>query len=261
MRSTRARALLQLAALVMTPAAALADGTASARPDRLTFAPANWSGLFVGMQGGGARSDTGWTFPVDSYFTLEDGNRSMASQPSGGIVGGHITLNHQIGAFVIGAELALNGSFMDAQRIGPFTTLFANDRFETEIENYGLLTARLGYAIGDLLLYVDGGYAAGHVALTAVSGPPGAGVIGEINQRLNGWTAGGGAEWMLAQNVALGIQYDFVRLSGETSSTQTTGTPSTDPFIISSHDIDLHAVTARLSIKLDRPDAPAEALK
>jgi outer membrane immunogenic protein len=259
MRVLKIMALLQLG-IVALAGPSNADGE-PVETSRLSYAPAKWSGLFVGIQGGGAWADTGWTFPVDSYFTLPDGNRSMSTDPSGGVVGGHVTLNHQIGAYVIGAELALNGTFMDGVRTGPFSSLFPNDRFETEIQNYGRLTARLGYAIGDLLLYVDGGYAAGHVKLTAVSGPPGAGVIGTIDQRLDGWTAGGGVEWMVAQNVALGIQYDFVRLSGETSSTQTTGTPSNDPFIISSHDIEFHAVTGRLSIKLDTPAAPAVAVK
>ncbi len=259
MRVPGMKALLQLGALAFA-SSAVADG-APLETSRLSYVPANWSGVFVGVQGGGMWADTGWTFPIDSYFTLPDGNRSISQDATGGSVGGHIALNHQIGAFVIGAELAINGAFFDAKRTGGFTPLFPNDTFETSIEDYGTLTARLGYAHRDLLFYVDGGYAAGHVALTAVSGPPGGGVIGEVKQRLNGWTAGAGVDWMLAHNVSVGVAYDYIQLAGETTATQTTGTPSNDPFIVSTHNIDLHAVTARLSIKLDGPQPADTPLK
>ena len=97
--------------------------------------------------------------------------------------------------------------------------------------------------------------------MRAISGPPGAGVVGEIDQYLNGRIVGAGLEYMLLPGLSVGLQYDFIRLYGDTSSTQTFGTPSTDPFIIESHDIDLHAISARFSFKLDRPDQPLGPMK
>jgi outer membrane immunogenic protein len=234
---------------------ALADSPAAG----LQVMPTDWSGAYVGVQGGGGLAFTGWTFPVDSFFTLFDGNKSFNAAGSGGVMGGHVTLNHQIGSLVIGAELLVSASQVERERIGPITAVFPNDRITTRLADYGTLTARLGYAHDDLLLYASGGYAAGHVSVVAVSAAPVAGVIGQAKQRLDGWTVGGGLEWMFAPSIVLGLQYDFIRLNGETTATTTTGTPDDTPFVIHNDDVELHAVTARLSLKLDwlAPASPA----
>ena len=236
-------------ALVCCATAALADGASAPTAD-LALASTNWSGLYVGAQGGAGLADTGWTFPVDSFFTLFDGNKTFNSVASGGIMGGHVTLNHQIGSLVIGAELLVSAAEIERERTGPITQAFPTDRFTTNIDNYGTLAVRLGYAHENFLIYGLGGYAAGHISLVAVSGDPVAGVIGQVKQRLDGWTAGGGVAWMLTPAVVLGLQYDYIRLGGETTATTTTGTPDDTPFVIHNDDINLHAITARLSIKL-----------
>jgi hypothetical protein len=58
---------------------------------------------------------------------------------------------------------------------------------------------------------------------------------------------------MLAQNVVIGAAYDFLRFDGETDSIATTGTPSLDPYVFSSQQVDVNAITLRLSLKLDQP--------
>ncbi len=230
-----------------------ADGAQEA-PGPIALAPADWSGVYVGAQGGGGLAQTGWSFPVDSYFTLPNGRRSFGTDPSGGIYGGHVTWNRQIASFVFGAELAINGSSIEQTRGGQFSPLFPNDQFFTSITGYGTLTGRLGYAHGPFLLYATGGYARAHATYRAVSGPPGGGVIGEVKQHLNGFTFGGGLEFMLARNVVIGAAYDFLRFDGQTTSIATTGTPSNDPYVFSSHQVDINAVSVRVSLKLDQPN-------
>lgn len=256
----RARLCTGATTLLMLTAHALADGS----PERLyAVAPpaVDWSGIYIGAQGGANWTDAGWFFPIDSYYTLPTGKRSYDTDPSGGFFGGHVTINRQSGSLVYGAELALNGSFAKDTRIGPFSSLFPEDEFTTRIKQYGTLTGRLGYARDAWLIYGSAGYAGGRVGLRAISGPPGGGVIAEIDQYLNGWTAGAGVEYMLLPGLSVGLQYDFIRLYGETSSTQTFGVPSNDPFVIQSNDIDLHAISARFSFKLDRPDPAPGSLK
>ena len=84
MRAQTATALLLTVAVLGLSTAAMAEEVAwaSATP------PTDWSGLFVGAQGGGGLAFTGWTFPVDSFFTLFDGNKSFNAVGSGGVVGG-----------------------------------------------------------------------------------------------------------------------------------------------------------------------------
>lgn len=253
----RRNILIGFLTIIAASGEASADGFLSAfTASSSSTATVDWSGTYVGAQGGLGISQTGWTFPVDSYFTIPAGRRSYDTDPKGGFLGAHVTVNRQSGRLVYGVEAALNGSLFEDTRIGPFDALFPNDRFQTDIKQYGTLTGRLGYASDLWLLYANAGYAGGRVGLMAVSGPPGGGVIGEIKQYLNGWTVGAGLEYMLFQSVSVGLQYDFIRLYGEQDETQTYGTPSTDPFIIKSHDIDLHALSVRFSIKLDEPDRP-----
>jgi outer membrane immunogenic protein len=214
---------------------------------------ADWSGLFIGAQGGGAWANTGWTFPIDSYFTLPNGRRSFDTEPAGGFAGGHITLNHQMGPVVLGAELAINGGAIDAVDIGRFTPLFPNDRFETRVDAFGKLVGRLGFAHDNFLLYATGGYARGHANFSALSAPPGGGVFGQVKKHLDGWTAGGGLEYLLTPVVVLGVEYEYTQLQGATRAVQTTGTPSNDPFVLHINTIELQAVSARISFKLDQP--------
>jgi outer membrane immunogenic protein len=237
-------------ALVCSATAAIADGASAPAAD-LALTSTDWSGLYVGVQGGGAWSHTGWTFPVDSFFTVFDGNKSFNAVSSGGVMGGHVTLNHQIGSLVIGAELLVSAADVERERTGAITQEFPTDRFTTRLTNYGTLTGRLGYAHDDWLIYLSGGFAAGHISLDAVSGPPVAGVVGQVGGRINGYTLGGGGEYMIARNVAIGVQYDYIKLGGERFSAATTGTPDDTPFIVDVEDVDLMSVTARLSIKLD----------
>jgi outer membrane immunogenic protein len=224
------------------------DGTVQAH------GPADWSGLYVGVQGGGAQANTGWFFPVDSYFTLPNGLRMFEADPHGGFMGGHITFNQQFDWLVVGVELALNAGSIEKTTIGPFTSLFPNDVFETRIDSFGTLVGRLGYARGDFLLYATGGYAQGRANFIATSAPPGGGVVGQVAQDLGGWTLGGGLEYLLFTNVVLGLQYDYIALEGTTKSVSTTGTPSNDPFVLHINDVEMHAVSLRLSLKLDQPE-------
>ncbi len=105
-------------ALVCCATAALADGASAPAAD-LALTSTDWSGVYVGVQGGGGFGETGWTFPVDSFFTLFDGNKSFNAVASGGIMGGHVTLNHQIGSLVIGAELLVSAAEIERERTGP----------------------------------------------------------------------------------------------------------------------------------------------
>jgi outer membrane immunogenic protein len=222
-----------------------------AEADQLSRTQVDWSGLFVGPQAGCATANTGWTFPIDSYFTLPDSNRSFHPDPVGCFVGGHIAWNRQIGALVIGGEFTLNRTSVDETRYGAFASIFPDDRFETSIDRYGTLTARLGYALERTMFYAVAGYARGNAEYRAISGPPGSGVVGEVEDQVDGWTAGGGLEYQLDDNISIGLQYDFVRFNGNTHSISTTGTPSSDPFVLKTHDIGVHSVAVRLSIKLD----------
>ena len=217
--------------------------------------PARWSGVFAGLHAGYGRSSTNWGFPFFEYYNTAPGE-SFSIDPKGAFAGGHLLLNRQFGRVVLGAEGAFSkGSFRE-DRIGPVTVNFPEDRFSVNIDNIATISGRLGYAFDKWLVYAKGGYATAEVSHHALSGPPGEGVEAATEARQNGRIIGGGAEYMIAPMMVLGLEYSFVKLEAARHSTTTTGVTVGLPANIDSDDIALHSVTARLSIKLgERPEA------
>jgi outer membrane immunogenic protein len=66
------------------------------------------------------------------------------------------------------------------------------------------VTARLGYVAGPWLIYARGGYAATKV--TFIGTTPGDFV--SVDGARNGWTLGGGVEYMLWRNVSVALGYN-----------------------------------------------------
>jgi len=142
---------------------------------------------------------------------------------------------------------------------GPLAAALPADRFRTEISNLFTTTGRLGVVADKLLLYGKGGYANSNVAVRALSGPPLPGITAHDNRASDGWTVGGGLEYRLRRSLVLGVEYNYVDLSGTRFSTTTTGTVPGGPFNVDIGDVRFQTVTARLSILLDAsPTAPSK---
>ena len=249
----RLRALLAAALLAMTNAA-VADGSRSAMSDRCCEVP-TWSGVYAGLQAGGAWSDTGWTFPFAESFNATAGQRFSTSL-DGALVGGQLGINQQIGGLLVGAELSFAGTSTHETLLGPAG--FAGDRFKTIASSLLTATGRAGVVLDKHLIYGKGGYASANLDVSAVSGPPVAGISAVANHREDGWTAGAGWEYRIGRSLVFGVEYDYIDLSGSRFSSTTGGTVVGAPFRIDLDDLHMHTLTARLSILLDRsPTASA----
>jgi outer membrane immunogenic protein len=171
-------ALIALGATAPVMAADLA-----ARP--YTKAPAmepapiyNWTGFYIGGHVGGAFSVNG-----------DDDARFLG--------GGQIGYDYQFSPnWLFGIEA--NYSFMDTGGDGDF---FGNG---SPFANRGLgsVTGRLGYTFGPALLYAKGGYA---WADTRVSN----GLDASGNGGRDGYTVGGGLEYMFAPSWSAKIEYQY----------------------------------------------------
>ncbi len=116
-----------------------------------------------------------------------------------------------------------------------------------------LATGRLGYASDKWLVYVKGGYAGAQVSVRSDDNvPPDFGM--SHTKWHNGWTVGGGLEYLIASGVSLGVEYNYVDLSADFSRpviNTVTGTQVGGAFANSDVDVSIHSLTARLNFHLN----------
>src|SRR5689334_22653977 len=142
-----------LAALTMMNSANAADiARRQAMPTKAPayFAPYNWSGFYVGINGGGGWGRSDWSNAFGSTGSFDI---------SGWLAGGTIGYNWQTGPVVFGLEGDIDYAHITGSAIcGGGVTI-------CEIRNNWLGTARgrLGYAFDRVMPYVTGGAAFGGI--------------------------------------------------------------------------------------------------
>jgi len=231
------------AALALSAVSASADGSYRGGA---VVAPYNWSGLYVGVNAGYGWGDADWQGPA-AFF----GVNTFSTDPRGGLVGGHIGVLHQWGNIVAGVEVSYDAAWLRDTVVGPVVAPvpFPDDRFKTEINDLLLVVGRLGYATNNFLLYGKGGFASSNVELSGRSGAPIAGVTFNKDERLTGWTAGAGVEFMLSRNLIVGVEYNYVRLDNEPFDMRSGGAIVGIPLFVNLDDVRIQTVMARLSYK------------
>jgi outer membrane immunogenic protein len=117
------------------------------------------------------------------------------TKPSGFVGGIQAGYNWQTGAFVFGGEADLQATGAD-DTFAPWK--FSNPWF-------GTVRGRAGYAFSNFLVYATGGLAFGELRAETFG-------LSETHNNA-GWTAGVGAEFMLAQNWSAKVEYLYVDLA------------------------------------------------
>jgi outer membrane immunogenic protein len=178
-----------------------------------------WTGCYLGGHLGGGFAHKDITDPVqlvqDSFAgaAVTNGVTTVSPSPTGVVIGGQIGCDYQFApSWVVGIEGAASGSTMKGSSIvglplgNPDTALVrAKTDFLTSV------TARLGYAFDNVLLYAKGGVALAGDRYDVNGSFAGApfGFTG-LENRI-GWTAGGGVEWAFSQHWSASIEYDCYR--------------------------------------------------
>jgi outer membrane immunogenic protein len=194
--SIRMRGLLLLSAAAVLAASTSANAADLRRPAPMptkappvayVAPPFSWTGFYLGINGGG-----GWG---SSHSDLA-GHTST----SGGIAGGTVGYNLQMGSWVFGLE-----GDIDWSDIGGSTT--NNCPSGCTVTNKWLNTdrGRIGYALGSFLPYITGGLAVGDIRATV----PG---FSGLTSTQVGWTAGAGAEYAISGPWSAKVEYLHVDL-------------------------------------------------
>lgn len=180
--------------LALSGAAAAADLPAAPAPyyKAPVYAPAyNWSGFYLGINGGGGWGRSTWT-TTGSFDT------------SGGLVGGTIGYNYQMNQVVLGVEgdidwANINGTTSTGCPSATGTGCQTSDNWLSTVRG------RLGYAADRFMPYITGGAAFGDIK---ASGP---GLTGTDTTNA-GWTLGGGIEFAIAGHWTAKAEYLYVNL-------------------------------------------------
>jgi outer membrane immunogenic protein len=250
----------------------------------------NWSGLYLGVQGGGNWSDykyRGFDSEVDvenqlfggpgvSSFRVPFTNPDFGNDPDDSIQGGgQVGYNFQFGHWVFGVEGDFTGVSSRAHDrfvsnnlglalFGTFDTLTNLTTEQSLEQNWNASArARVGWAKGPVLLYLTGGAAwvdvTSRLKQTASTDFFSGGgfvtnvtsVSGSQSEDVNtGWTAGGGAEWAFNDLFSVGMEYRHNEFDNVG-----TGIRRQGPFIFSegsSADLNSDQLMVRFNVLLGR---------
>lgn len=214
----------------------------------------SWNKCYVGVSGGytttaGTRSTT--ISPNDADFLLSQtlGNvpTSQGSDPDGGIIGGTVGCNWQIGTMVLGGETDLSWTSQKSTSrtmLGAFDVVTANT---SELQALGTVRGRLGFAMGPTLFYATGGLAYGYVKDSASIIPNAVGIglggaqlAGAQSEWRAGWTVGGGVEHLISPDWSVKAEYLYYDLGRSSLLVSSfAGTPESGTF---SHRNDGHII-------------------
>lgn len=190
----------------------------------------SWTGFYVGAQGG-----YGWgESKVKDRFGLDS-----KLKPEDFFLGAKAGALYQMNAFVIGAELEGNYSWLH-ERKNIQSSVPGGNFLRTNIDWFGSLSAKAGVAFDRVLVYATGG-----VALARIESAQTVPVLGESFSRKKtevGFTVGGGVDFAVTDNIVVGAQYRYYDFGKEKIR-------GTGFFTDRKNDVTIHTLAASVSYK------------
>jgi outer membrane immunogenic protein len=166
----------------------------------------NWSGIYVGINGGYGFGTTKWT---------PSGGSAYSASANGGVVGGTLGFNYQMNAFVFGVEGDFDWSGINSSTVTAICGATGN--CQTGNTWLSTLRGRIGFAADRIYFYGTGGGVFGNEQITAN------GVTNTKTQA--GWTAGVGVESAFTENWTAKIEYLYANLGTGTCASACGGVP------------------------------------
>ena len=243
-------AMLMLAGASLSSLSAVSPATAAdiaarpftkAPPVAYVAPPPNWTGLYVGIEGGGGWGREGWHEPVSGT--------SRALNKDGGLVGGVIGFNYQVGQTVFGVEGSYDWADLKRSELAAL-----GGRYGSDSNWLASVTGRVGYTWGSSLLYVKGGgaWTRSDIWLDNAAG----GRVASAKADRSGWTVGVGLEYLFAPNFSAKVEYDYYDFGSRAT---TFSTPAGTALGQVNTKLDVHSVKAGVNYHFNwgGPAAPA----
>ncbi len=244
--SSRLYAIALTACIVAAPAWA-ADIAAPLYGAAPVIVPYNWTGCYLGAEGGGAWGTSRHDAVNDGTLTGQTITGDFGV--SGSVAGGTAGCSYQTGSFVFGIEndlswSNLNGSAFDVPPFDPNTVSATNQNW---IDS---LRGRAGLAWDRWLGYVTGGTA---FAGTSVSVCNTLACASNSKTRA-GWTIGAGVEYELIGNWTLKVEYLYANFGTTQYINPSAAVPG--GFTVVTRDVPLSESIARVGVNFKFGAAP-----
>lgn len=198
-------AAVALALAVSAPVAAFANGSLIPNLWPSTdaeLAPFDFAGFILGPDPN-----------FSDELKLSGPGSAFLSDPDGISIGAKAGYDHQVGNLVLGILGDGYYSFADGGGVAGF---------ESELNYYGTIRGRLGFATGRFMLYGTAGWAFGELEVTDnVAGL-------SDSQTLSGWVAGGGVEYVWNNDINLHFGYRRIDFGSDNYSSLPGGSQSLD---------------------------------
>ena len=172
----------------------------------------DWSGFYIGLNGGGASSHECFTITSVAGAAVAASSEGC-HDATGGLAGGQLGYRWQRASWVFGVEAQgdwadLKGSNASLTAVIPYTN-------QTKIDAIGLFTGQVGYAWDNVLVYLKGGAAVTankYSSIFSVSNVFGAAgtTFNSASDTRWGGAVGAGLEFGFAPNWSVGIEYDHL---------------------------------------------------
>ena len=201
----------------------------------------DWSGFYVGANGGYGSSSNCWALNqvgTTSLGTIPDG----CHDATGGVAGGQVGYRWQTGALVAGLEG--QGNWADLRGSSLSAALGSTVTNQSKIDAFSLFTGQFGYAWNNTLLYVKSGLAVTDNKYQGITTATGAAFDAASETRV-GYSAGVGLEYGFTPNWSLAVEYDHFFMFNSANNLNTIGTSTLSRVESNQQDVDL--VTARLN--------------
>lgn len=166
----------------------------------------DWSGFYIGLNGGGASSRECYTvFSVAGAAV--NPNSEGCHSATGAVAGGQIGYRWQASSWVFGIEgqgdwANLKGSNASLTAVVPYTN-------QTKINSIGLFTGQIGYTWNSVLLYLKGGAAVTNNSYSSFFTATGV-AFNQASDTRWGGAVGTGIEFGFAPNWSVGLEYDHL---------------------------------------------------
>jgi outer membrane immunogenic protein len=187
-------------------AADLAARPYTKAPGPMIAAMYDWSGFYIGANGGWGSSRKCWDFTNDFGTLSIPPDPDGCHDATGGTAGGQIGYRWQASSWVFGLEA--QGNWADLK--GSNTSFrYSDTRNESRIDAFGLFTGQIGFAWNNVLLYAKGGAAVTNDKYRTFDIPTGL-IVDRASEARWGATVGAGVEFAFAPNWSVGFEYDHL---------------------------------------------------